>query len=151
MSITRQNPRTILLSDKSDSVTIINDVASSEAITPGMLIERHNSSGEKWRKQATAAAKAQRVVALNASMLNKGIDDDWASGDLIEAAVLPRGATAYMLLASGESVVPGDKLESAGSGLLRKLNAGEPLFVVVYGSVDNSIGPTTARVRAEAM
>lgn len=151
MSITRQNPNTILLSNKSDSVTIVNDVPCSEAITPGMLIERHSSSGEKWRKNANAGDPAAKAVALNASMLNKGIDDAYSSGDLIEAAILPPGATAYMLLASGENVAVGDQLESNGDGTLVKVSSGTPLFVVVYAAVNNAVGPTTARVRAEAL
>ncbi len=148
MAITRQNPRTILLGGRAERV---NDVVGSGAITPGYLVERFNSSGTpKFRAHSTAGGNATKTVALDASMLNKGIDDAYADGSLIETGILSPGATAYMLIASGESLVHGDFLESKGDGTLRKFGSGVPLFQSLE-VVNNTAGPTTARLRVEAL
>lgn len=127
--ITRYDPDTIVLGG---TPTSINDLAASEAITPGHLIERHNSASViRWRKHATAAVATGRVVAVEQLMLNKGVDDAYAAGDLVQAAALPSGAVAWMWIASGQNISAGNKLESAGNGTLRILASGVALFVAL--------------------
>lgn len=149
MAITKYPPNTIFLGG---TRVEINDLIASEAITPGMLVERISVSGVgKWRKQVTAAAAAAKTVATDMHMLNKGVDDNCAVGDLIEVSVLQPGATAWMLVpAAAAAIVVGDKLESAGAGLLRKLAAGVALFTALEDK-DNSGGGTSARIRVEAL
>lgn len=148
MSITKQSPRKIHLSG---NVVKVNDVVAGGAITPGHLVERYNASGTpKFRAHATASGMAAKAVALDASMLNAGYDTAYATGDLVEVGVFAPGAVAWMLLASGENVVAGDFLESKGDGTMRKYTSGVRLFQVVEG-VDNSVGPTTSRVKAESL
>ena len=126
MTITRYDPATIFLGGDH---TQIGDLAASEAITPGMLVERVTTGNVvRWRKHATAAVATARLVALNHSMVNKGVDDDYAINDLMEVSAGHGGTTYWMLIASGQTIVAGDKLESAGNGTLRKLAAGVPLF-----------------------
>lgn len=146
MSITRHDPNTIFLGGER---TQIGDIAASEAITPGHLIDRFNNGGiTRWRKHATGGGHVTPAVATNQSMLNKGVDDDYAAGDLVEASVLHNGATAWMFIASGQNITYGQKLESAGDGTLRALASGEALFT----SLENS-GAVTAltRIRVEAI
>jgi len=116
MSITRENPNTIFLGGE---YTEIGDLAASETITPGHLVERFNSGGViRWRK-ATADIAGPMTVALNQSMLNKGVDDDYAANDLMQVASLQKGATAWMFIASGQNVAAGVILGSAGGGTLK--------------------------------
>jgi len=148
MALTKYPPNTIHLAG---GIERIGDVAASEAITPGMLVERFNSAGvAKFRKHATAAQDCVKAVALDQNMLNKGVDDAYAAGDLMEVGILPPGSTAWMLVASGQNIVHGQRLESAGNGTLRAIAAGKPLFAAVENK-DNSAGPANARIRVEAL
>jgi hypothetical protein len=148
MAITKYPPNTIWLGGKR---TEVNDLAASEAVTPGMLVERFSSAGTpKFRKHSTAGGKATASIATDMNMLNKGVDDVCAVGDLIEVSIGDKGSNWWMLLASGENVAAGDFLESKGDGTLRKFVAGVALFQSLEDK-NNTAGPATARVRAEVL
>lgn len=149
MSIVKYPPNTIYLAGDKPEPVIVNDVAAGASILPGMLIERYNSSGTPlFRAHATAGGPASTLVALNQSMLNRGCDDAYAIGDLVEAAIGSKGATFWMRLASGQNITLGAKLESAGTGYLRVLAAGTPLFTAL-----ESMDATAAAkmIRAEVL
>jgi hypothetical protein len=148
MAITRYPPRTIHLGGQ---ITEVNDLAGKNAITPGFLIERFNDAGTpKFRAHSTAGGRGTRTVALNAPHLNKGVDDAYADGDLMHAAVAVPGATFWMLIAAGQNLVAGDFLESAGNGLIQKLTTGVALFQALVNT-DNTAGPGTMRIKVEAL
>ena len=146
MSITRHDPNTIFLGGTRVQV---GDLAVSEAVTPGHLVERHNNAGViRWRKHASAGGGGPVAVATNQSMMNLGVDDDYAADDLAEVSILQPGATAWMLIASGQNITAGQKLESAGDGTLRAHAAG----VVLATALENK--PTVTeltRIRVEAV
>lgn len=126
MTITRQNPNMIFLGGER---TQINDLAASESITPGHLVERFNSAGIiRFRKHATAGGDTARLVATDHAMANKGVDDAYAAGDLVEVSAGRGGSTFWMLIASGQNIVAGQRLESAGDGTLRVIASGTALF-----------------------
>jgi hypothetical protein len=146
MSITRFNPNTVFLGGERIQV---GDLPVSEAVTPGHLVERHNNGGIiRWRKHATAGGGGPVAVATNQSMLNKGVDDVYAIGDLAEVSVLQAGGTAWMFIASGQNITAGQKLESAGDGTLRALASG----VVLATALENKPSVTVlTRLRVEAV
>lgn len=146
MAITRNNPNCVFLGG---TRTQIGDLAASEAITPGHLIDRFNNSGViRWRKHATASIAVAPIVATEQTMLNKGVDDAYAAGDLVEASALHKGATAWMFIASGQNIVAGNKLESAGDGTLKIFGSG----VVLFSALENKPNVTTlTRIRVEAV
>ena len=152
MSITKRNPNKIHLGDShTNNGVLVNDLAASEAITPGHLVERFNDSGTiKLRKHSTAGGLAQHLVALDQNMLNRGYDTDYAIGDLVEALVCPAGESVWMLIPSGQNIAGGDRLESVGDGTLRILASGVALFEALE-NMDNTAGPSTARIRVEAL
>jgi hypothetical protein len=116
MSITRNNPNTVYLGGDREQV---NDLAASEAITPGMLVERFNNAGIiRWRKATTDVA-GPPAVATDQSMLNLGVDTDYAVNDLVEVSILKKGGVAWMFIASGQSITAGTLLGSAGGGTLK--------------------------------
>lgn len=144
MSITRFNPNTIFLAGRREQ---IGDIAASEVITPGMCVELFNSSGTIRFRKATAAL-AGAIVATNQSMLNKGVDDTYAIGDLMEASVAISGSTWWALIASGQNIAAGNRLEHAGDGTLRILAAGVPVFK----ALENKPTVTTlTRIRVERL
>ncbi len=144
MSITQSNPNTVFLGGER---TQLGTLAASEAITPGMLVERFNSAGViRIRKHATAGGNTSRLVATEMTMLNKGIDDACAANDLIEVSALQPGAAAWMFIGS-DTIVAGDKLESAGNGLLRKLASGTAIFT----ALENKTVTAQSRIRVEVL
>lgn len=145
MSITRYDPNTIFLGGERIQV---NDVAASEAITPGHLIDRFTNAGvTRWRKHNVAGGAAPKAVATNQSMMNLGIDSPYAAADLVEASILQAGGTAWMFISSGQNITYGQKLESAGDGTLRAFAAGVALFT----SLENKPTVTAlTRIRVEA-
>lgn len=146
MSITRYNPNTVFLGGERVQ---IGDLAASETIRPGHLVDRFNAAGVvRWRKHATASIAVAKAFATEQSMLNKSIDDDYAVGDLMEVSILAPGATAWAFLASGQTIVPGNKLESNGDGTLKIFGSGVVLFSALEAKVSTS--PVT-RLRVEAL
>lgn len=146
MSITRYNPNTIYLGGDR---TQIGDLAASEVITPGHLVDRFNSGGIiRWRKHATASIAVAPAFATEQSMLNKGVDDTYAAGDLMEVSIGTRGAAFWAFIASGQNIVAGNKLESAGDGTLKIFAAG----VVLASALENKPTVTSlTRIRVEVV
>lgn len=145
MAITRLNPNTIYLGGPR---TEINDIGAKAAITPGMLVERVNTSGVlQWQKHATAGGANARSVATEQSMINKGISDDYATGDLVEVSEGAGGTSFLMFIASGQAIVHGQKLESAGDGTLRALASGVALFQAIENKTNNGSGGAGSLVR----
>lgn len=144
MTITRYDPNTVWLGGPR---TVINDMAASEAVTPGHLVERVNTAGVwRWRKHASAGGDAQRAVATEQSMMNLGVDDAYAAGDLMEVVEATHGTNLWMLIASGQNIAYGDRLESAGDGTLRKLASGVALFTALETKANVTV---QTRIRVE--
>lgn len=145
MAITRYNPNTVFLGGDR---TQIGDLAASEAITPGHLVERFNNGGIIRFRKHSVAGGAGNLVATNQSMLNKGVDDAYAADDLMEVSALHKGATAWMFIASGQNISAGNKLESAGDGTLRALASGVASFVALENKPNVTV---LTRIRVEAI
>ncbi len=144
MAFTRSNPNKILLHGGPDP-TIINDTACSEAITPGMLVERFNSSGT-WRfRKSTRTGLRNNLYALDMPMQNTGIDDASAANDLIEVVAAKTGDTVYALIASGASIAFGARLTDAGNGYLKAVGSDTPIAEALE-TVVATVTPTRIRV-----
>ncbi len=148
MAITRNDPGTIYLGG--GTCTIVNDRAASEAITPGHMVLLFNNGGIiRYKKHDLAADEAVRAVALEASMLNRGVDDDYAANDLIEVGIGSNGASFWMFLASGQNAAAGDPLDSAGDGTLTVGGAVDQVFAALE-NVNNTDG-AHPRIRVEVV
>jgi len=145
MSVTQNPPNTIFLGGKR---TTVNDLAAGVAIVPGMLIEKYVPSGviNRVRPHATASVATEFLVALDAPMLGKGVDDSYAVADLVDAAVGHPGSEFWMIIKSGQSISFGGKLESAGDGSLKAFNTGIVLAEARETKVAASTGNTRIRV-----
>ncbi len=145
MSITRTAPNKILLSGGPDPV-IVNDLACSEAITPGQLVEQFNNAGINRYRKSTRTDKTNREYALDMPMQNLGIDTASAANDLIEVVHARPGDTIYALVASGASLVFGARLTDAGNGYLKAVGSGEPCAEALE-NVTATVTPTRIRVK----
>jgi len=145
MAITRKDPNTIWLGGP---YTPVGDLACSEAITPGHLIEKFNNAGV-WRvRKHTGTSLAGSMYATEQSMLNKGCADAYAANDLVEAVVGSPGTTIWAFIASGQNIVFGNDLESAGDGTLKVYNAG----VKIASALETKANVTvTTRLRIEVL
>lgn len=144
MSVTQNDPNTIFLGGDR---TQVGDRAVSEAVTPGHLVELFNNGGIiRWRK-ATADIAGPPAVVTNQSMLNLGVDDAYAAGDLAEVSILHKGATAWMFIGSGQNVAAGNLLGSAGGGTLKT-----GATVARFTALENKPTVTVlTRIRVEAL
>jgi hypothetical protein len=145
MSITRSNPNTVYLGGPR---TVVNDLAASEAITPGHLIEKFNNAGV-WRvRKHTGTSLAGSMYATEQSMLNKGVDDAYAADDLVEAVIGAPGTTIWALIASGQNIAFGDDLESAGDGTLKVYSSGVKTATALETQATVTV---TTRIRVEVV
>jgi len=147
MSITRFPPNSVWLGGDR---TVVNDIAASEAITPGMLVERFNAAGVIRFRKSTETDKAGFQIATEQSMLNLGVDDDYAANDLVESSLGHNGSTWWCLIGSGANLAAGDKLGNAGNGKLKAVGGGIAIATAIENK-DNSAGPGDARIRVEVI
>lgn len=146
MSITRYPPNTIWLGGPR---TEVNDLAVSEAVTPGHLVERFNNGGIiRWRKHPTAGGATPPAFATEQSMLNKNVDNAYAANDLAEVTIGAPGTSIWAFIASGQNIVAGQRLESAGDGTLKALASG----VALASALENKPTVTVlTRIRVEVL
>lgn len=139
MAITMLAPNTIWLGGPA---TETNDLEAGVAICPGMLVERYNPSGAivRLRPHATASVATTRQLAVENSMDNKNVNDGYAVGNLVRTVQGAGGTSFWGLIASGQNIVAGQKLESNGDGTLKAYaTLGAALFVAVE-SINNTSG-----------
>lgn len=147
MSITRLNPTTVFLAGNRVQV---NDTAVSEAITPGKLVERFTNAGVwRWKKNTitTAGANIAIAFATDHAMANKGVDDDYAIGDLAEVSICEPGAVVWALIASGAVLSVGSRLQTVNDGTLTLYSSGLAVATSLETKTNN--GPGLARCRVE--
>lgn len=144
MAITRFPPNTIWLGGPR---TVINDLAASEAITPGMSIERFNSAGVIRFRKSTRTGLKNSMYATEQSMLNKGVDDAYAANDLVEAIEGAPGTTVWALVASGATITAGQRLTDAGNGYLKAVGSDTPCAE----ALENITATAVTRIRVEVL
>jgi hypothetical protein len=144
MSVTRNDPGTVYLGGPR---TVDSTLAAAAAITPGMLVEKFNNAGV-WRvKPHSLTSKEGTQYATEQSMLNKGVDDDYAIGDLVETTIGAPGTGIWALIASGQTIVFGNALESAGDGTLKIYNAG----IKIATALESKTATALTRLRIEVI
>ncbi len=98
------------------------ELVAVAAITPGHLVEK--TSAGKTQKHSTAGGNATpKMFALEDELQGKEIDDAYAADDPVQVWICQPGEVVNALLKNGETIVIGDRLESAGDGTLRKYGA----------------------------
>lgn len=124
---------------------IINeDGVASAAITPGHLVEGVTSVA----KFSTAGGPAPRTFALERDELGDDIDVDYAADDNVKVGSFAPGMRVNALIASGENISEDQWLEPSDDGTLRAQSAGTRIARALE-AVDNSAGPSEARIRVE--
>ena len=122
--------------------------SASAAITPGHLIE---INAGQWRPHAGAGLNAAPWFALERDEMGDDIDTPYAIGDYVKAAFFSGGMRVNALLAIGQTLVKGDKLESAGDGTLRKVvtdaSTDDTQRISIIGEAAEAVSLTAAVTR----
>lgn len=120
------------------------DDKAAEAITPGHLVD-FNGAGNLI-KHATAGQHCAKTFAMEREEMGAGINVDYAIGDTVKVGHFKSGDRVLAFIASGQNLVKGNRLESAGNGTLRVLASGTP----IARSLDTTGAVTVlTRLRAE--
>jgi hypothetical protein len=106
---------TIKLKKYSD---VINEYVAGGAITPGMLLKYDDEK----KVVALNTTEAIAMFALEDELQGRGIDDNFAAGEPVQCWIPYRGDEVFALL-TGNAVVAGDFVQSAGDGTLQKFKA----------------------------
>lgn len=151
MALEKLNPRRIHLGGP---LTTLDDFLheASATITPGMLVELHDSSGEtKVRPHNTDSEIVSLAVALDRPELNKEITDDYASGDVVKVGYLAAGSIFYGIIPSGQDISNGEFLQSNGDGKLKTASATtQDAALAKFQSLDNP-GSVTSDTRLRVL
>lgn len=108
---------------------------AAAAIRPGDLVQI-NTAGQV-RKHATAGGPAEPAFALEDALQGRGIDDDYATGELVSYAIQRSGDVVLAWLSGGENAAVGAYLSANGDGALK-----------VAGGTDVRIGVALEAVNA---
>lgn len=104
--------------------SIIKEITGSGSILPGMLLERdYVGSASVVKAHSAEGQNCQPLFAIADALQGNDIDDAYATGALVRCEYFRPGDEVYAILEDGESVEPGDYLESNGAGYLQKHTA----------------------------
>lgn len=90
-------------------------------ITPGQLIKL--DSAGKVLRHAAANGRGECLVAYEDALQGKTIADDYAVGDIVFYYAAKAGDVLNLMIDTGETIVIGDPLRSAGNGNFEKATA----------------------------
>lgn len=99
-------------------LNIFEEYAAAAAITPGDLVEL--TSAGKVQRHSTADGNVLQMFAIEDALQGKGIDEDYATADVVRVWIPQRGDIVYARLADEQNVSIGDFLVSNGDGTLKK-------------------------------
>lgn len=123
------------------------EAIGSGVITPGHLLTL--TSAGLLTVHATQGGYVAPLFAVENDLVGDTIDDNYASGDYIQAEYLRTGDEVLGLVAAGEAaIVIGDLLCSKGDGTLEKTDTGDIVIAQALEAVDNSGGSAVVRIKA---
>lgn len=137
--MSQSNPNTILLLGNA----ISKEGVATEAITPGMLLERVNRSGVAdgfATHNSSAAEKGPFLIAREMELVGNTIDDAYEIDDRILLWVCEPGSEVMARLASGQNITAGAELMSDAAGALTLKTSTNPTRAVAMESANNSAG-----------
>jgi len=128
-----------------DYANVRNEKVANVAITPGELLEL--MSTDKVKPHATAGGAVTPVMfALEDELQGNGITDDYAVSAPVQIITARPGDEIQAILADGQNIAIGAKLESAGDGSLQAhvsddsddVNIGNQIVGIASEAIDTS-------------
>ena len=117
---------------------------ANAVITPGMLC---SEAAGVVAPHSTANGPG-RLYALERDELGNEVTDDYASGDSVKLHSAKPGDRIYAIIASGQNITAGGYMGAAADGTVKAYASGTHIGRALE-SVNNSAGPSTARIRIE--
>lgn len=121
------------IKQKCHGVPAVSEFTANAAITPGMQV--YILSTGKVAKHVTAGASCIKAFALEQGDIGGAVSTDIASGATCQVWFPRRGDVVAALLAAGENVAIGDKVESGANGTVRKVVADTSAGTIALDSV----------------
>lgn len=142
------NPHRIEL--KKSPGTRYEEGIASEAITPGMIIERTPGTGtpmdNEVQKHSVQGGRGELMIALEDALQGKSIDDDYSQGDVVGYNLALPGDEIYAFVEANAQVSNGNKLCSNGGGAFEIAATGDE--VLAEALEDKDVGASGGHVRA---
>lgn len=126
--------RTIVLKGEGTN----EEATASGAITPGDVLELTTASTDTVKRQATANATEEILVAVEDVLQGNGVSDDYSSGDKVQYRIPRRGDRMALQVADGQKVTKGDNVGFDTADGKVKTYASGTLIGVAIETVDMS-------------
>lgn len=128
---------------------VVEEYPAGGTITPGMLLQL--GSAGTVTAHATSGGKAVPIMfALEDELQGKGIDDNYATGDVVQVWIPGRGDIVNAILTTSQNIAVGDLLVSSGSGRLREYVSESGVVFedgTIIGQAVEAVTTTTATAR----
>jgi len=108
-------------------------VKTGKTVYPGMLLKL--ASDGTYEPHDTAGGNCEKAFAVENELCGGSIDDEYTGGDAIQIWFAGPGEVVNAILKDGESVAPGDYLESAADGYLQRAVAEAASYATYPSSV----------------
>lgn len=144
------SPNTIVLKSVLGLSSRPDENRAGGAVTPGDLVLT-NAAGASIRHNV-AGGYAEAVFAKEDYFQGKTINDDYASGDLVQLHRAQKGDEIYAFVAAAAvAIVLTDFLTSDGAGGLKKAATTDIRVAAPIEALDNSLVGTRARLRIRVL
>ena len=130
---------------------VYNEAEASEAITPGMLVDRASATTVE-KNDVVGDGNGKVEVAVENDIFGKGADDDYAAGETVISQVL-RACCEFMGLvaaADAAAIVFDDWVTTAAGGFVTKGTKANAIGKARQ-ALDNSAGGAAARLRVQVI
>lgn len=97
---------------------VFEEFRAGGAIRPGDLVAI-NSAGQVIKHPSGSVFQAEKMFAVEDALQGNGIDDNYATGDLVFVYIAKPGDVIYGFLSGGEHATPNEYLVSNGDGALK--------------------------------
>jgi hypothetical protein len=113
-------------------------------ISPGMVLEVTTSA--TVQAHSSEGGRCERLIAIEDALQGGTVDDNYSAADIVSIAVANPGSVFNLLMAAGETGMPGQEVISAGDGTVKladNLSSGGTVSQVI-GRIDTSEAVFTA-------
>jgi len=118
--------------------------AAEAGIYPGMQVQLNSDGEVELHDNSGGAVGDEKMFAIEDQLQGKTVDDVYADNSIVTVILPYKGCEINMLLADGESVVPGDKIMAGGDGTVKKNSSGTDILGTSTGTLDLSASSNTA-------
>jgi hypothetical protein len=129
---------------------VYNEATATEAITPGMLVDRASSTTVE-KNDVVGDGNKRVEVAVENDIFGGGIDDAYASGDTVLSQLLTPGCEFFGLVDAAAAAITYDAYVTTIAGGFLGVGTQANAIAKARQAVDNSAGGSPARIRVQVI